>query len=78
MPRIGNKTNIISLRCDDEFIEKLNKLQDKFHEHAGDNITYSKILRLVVEYVSKLDLDNKKLFIDIFHQYIVGTFKNDI
>ena len=35
MPRMGNKKYTISLRVDDEFLEKLNKLFDKYDEHAG-------------------------------------------
>lgn len=77
MPRIGNKTNTISLRCDDKFIDKLDKLQDKYHEHAWGNMPYSKLIRKAVEYLSKLDLDNPDVFMDIFHQCMPGTFKND-
>ena len=78
MPRIGNKTNTISLRCDDDFIELLDKLIDKYYEHTFyDNISYSKLIRKAVEYLSKIDLDNPAVFMDIFHQYNPGTFKND-
>ena len=78
MPRIGNKTNTISLRCDDDFIELLDKLIDKYYEHIFyDNISYSKLIRKAVEYLSKIDLDDPDVFMDIFGRCSPNTFKSD-
>ena len=74
-----DKCNTISFRCDDIVKDKLDKIFDKVDSHIWDRyaLKRSKVIVACINYVSRLNLDDKDVFLSFWGSCRPDTFKGN-
>lgn len=78
MSRTGDKNITISFRCNEELVDKIERLEDKILEHSAYyNFSRSKLITKAIEYITHLNLDDRDVFIKFWGSCYYSSFEND-